>query len=338
MPTPADNTRSAFIPFAKSRLCRDFASPKRLYAPLVGKMTGCPNRIDLIGFLNVRSSFTFRGGSLLLSRQFGQAKRWVDHYSHIDGFIYPPISQTASLDAKTGRTRRIPKTKRPTLMHQVPASHELRLDGVEDMQEARSALGGFVILCFSYLYGTRLQFWDWWLDGRIPVKSTIDIYVTQSAAESFLTKAIRTWKLLDNHCKLVASNALYLHSKAGAAEWDWERFQLEYIVSDACYYIARVKDGCRASGHGNRFKALCSTYGLKYNSNWIKLFVRLRNELFHEALWDQGQANTARSASSFMAWHHLRRLNHRLIASMFAGKSEYTKSPWWFHGSYEFNV
>lgn len=293
-------------------------------------MTECQNRIDLIGFLNVPASFTFTGGALLLSKQFNQAKRWVDLHSHKDGFIYPPISQTANLDLKAGKTHRIPKTERPALLHRVPPSHLLHLDGIKDMQKARSGLAGFVILCFSYLYGTRLQFWDWWLDGRIPVKSTIDINVTKSVAESFLTKAIRTWKLLDRRCKLVASNALYLHSKAGAAEWDWERFQLEYIVSDACYSIAKVKDGCHANGHGKRFKALCSTYGLKYKSNWVKLFVRLRNELFHEALWDQGQANTARSGASFMASYHLRRLNHRLIASILSGQSEYTKSPWWF--------
>lgn len=257
--------------------------------------------------------------------------------SHRRFYLSPDISN-CQLGCENRKNSENPQNETPHPYASSTSLPRVTIGRSRGYARGQSALGGFVILCFSYLYGTRLQFWDWWLDGRIPVKSTIDIYVTQSAAESFLTKAIRTWKLLDNHCKLVASNALYLHSKAGAAEWDWERFQLEYIVSDACYYIARVKDGCRASGHGNRFKALCSTYGLKYNSNWIKLFVRLRNELFHEALWDQGQANTARSASSFMAWHHLRRLNHRLIASMFAGKSEYTKSPWWFHGSYEFNV
>jgi len=303
---------------------------------LATKMTRSEH--DHIGFLNVPTSFKFSGGLLLLSKEFDQAKRWMERYANKDGFLYPPLSRTARLNPQTGKATTIPRTKRPALLHRVPNSHELILEGVKDIQKARSSLAGFVMLCFSYLYGTRLQFFDWWVDGRVPLKSTINVRVTQSAAEAFLSKAIHTWRQLDRRRKRVASNALYVYSKAGSAEWDWERFQLEYIVSDACYSIAEAKDGCRANGHGKRFKALCSTYGLKYNSQLIRLFVKLRNNLFHEALWDGGQPNTARSGNSFMASHHLRRFNHKLIASIFAGQSKYTKSAWWFIDPDDFTV
>ncbi len=300
-------------------------------------MSDANPEIERIGFLNAPTNFVFDGGKLLLLPDFRKIKRWVERHANLDGFIYPPMSYRARVNPSTGRKTRVSKTRKPALLHPVPPSHQLILDGVTDMQKARSSLSGFVVQCFAFLYGTRLQFWDWWFEGRVPITPTVNVIVTQTAAERFVSKAIRTWKSLDTRSQMVATNLLYIFSKAGSVEWDWERFQLEYIVTDACYAIAnrRVHSGIT---HSKRIQTLCSRYELSYNLDLISTFIRLRNDLFHEALWDGASIHSAGSSESSMASGHFRRFNHRLIASIFAGPSDYTRSDWWFLGPDNFQV
>jgi hypothetical protein len=293
---------------------------------------------DRIGFLNVASNFTFDGGSLTMCAEFPKAKRWVDKYANEDGYVYPPIVQDVQVDLWTGKKARLPKTKRPTLLHRLPPSHELALKGVRDIQKSRLGLSGFVTQCFGFLFGTRLQFFDWWLEGRIPIKSTSNVYVDRKTAESFVSKAIDTWKKFDRRNKRAVSNLLYLYAKSGSLEWDWERFQMEYTVFDACYALMKRGRLVGHSPHGLRFKSVCQSHGLKYNGRLVRKFVQLRNDLLHEALWDGGQINTARGLAAFMASYHLRRFNHRLITAILTGRTEYTSSPWWFLATRVFRV
>jgi len=190
----------------------------------------------------------------------------------------------------------------------------------------------------AWLFSTRLQFSDWWVEGRIPIKPTTNVHVNLQTAENFVSKAIRTWKKLHRRDKMIVSNMLYLYSKSGSVEWDWERFQMEYTVFDACHAIVSRQQSWPYIPHKKRFKKVCQFHGLRYNGRLVQKFVYLRNNLIHEALWDGGQVHTARSSASFMASYHLRRFNHRLITAILTGRSEYTSSPWWFLGTFAFKV
>jgi hypothetical protein len=77
---------------------------------------------------------------------------------------------------------------------------------------------------------------------------------------------------------------------------------------------------------------MCEKYGILNNPDLTKTFVTLRNDLFHEALWDLGQPGTVRSSIAYYAPYNLRRFNHRLLTAIFSGTSEYTKSDWWYMG------
>jgi len=293
--------------------------------------------VDHIGFLNVPASFEFEGGRLTLSPDFADLKRDVDSYTNADGFVYPPMSYKAKLNPKTGSERKIPGTERPKFLHQLPPSHELYIDGTTDLIEARRSLAGFVMHCFAFLFGTRLQFHDWSFDGRIPMKSAVSTRPTKAQAEKFVSKAIQTWnEKLDDKSHTLATNVLFMFSRAASPEWDWEQFLFEYMVFDASYKLAESVDNCHAKRHEERFNAVIRQYGLKNNEDLIKGTVRLRNHLFHEALWDQGQPTTAQSSEAFFASHHLRRFNHRLITAILAGPSEYSSSGWWFMGTTAF--
>jgi len=293
--------------------------------------------VDRIGFLNVASSFEFEGGHLALSPNFVESKSRVDRYTNVDGFVYPPMVYKLKINPNTGKGRRIPRTERPKLLHQLPPSHDLSIDGTTDLIEVRKSLAGFVMHCFAFLFGTRLQFHDWWLDGRIPMQSTVNISPTKAQAENFVSKAIHTWnERLDDQSRRLASNILFMFSRAASPEWDWEHFLFEYIVFDASYKLAELVGDCHANSHAERFDAVIRQYGLKDNQDLIKGIVDLRNNLFHEALWDQGQPMTAQSSEAYFASHHLRRFNHRLISAILAGPSKYSASGWWFMDQFMF--
>jgi hypothetical protein len=271
--------------------------------------------IDKIGFLDVPTGFHFDGGTLTPIDQFEEAALWVRRHSNDDGFVYPPVNR--------GKTE---------LLQRLPPSHVLCVQRIKNPRTARTSLAGFIMHCFGYLYGTRLQFWDWWHENRVPIKSTINVHISAPAAEQFLSNAIATWKRLDSHRRLIASNMLFLHCRAGSAQWDWDKFLLEYIVNDACFEIAHKKDRCNAKRHKDQIDQLCATYDLASNVDWISQFVALRNDLFHKALWDNGHPFSPRTSVSWMAAHHLRQFNHRLITAIFSGPSEYSKSTWWYIG------
>ncbi|TSA19334.1 hypothetical protein D4R75_09990 [bacterium] len=287
--------------------------------------------IDHIGFLNISEDFAFDGGRLTCSPNFAESKQTVESRTNLDGYVYPWITHRARTNLRTGKTRKLAHTERQTLLHQMPVSHDLVMEGTSDPIEARKFLSGFVMHCFSFLYGTRLQFHDWWLDGRIPMKSTVDVNVRLSAVDRFVSSAIHTWReKLDDRQRMVASNVLFLFAKSGSLEWDWEKCQMEYIVFDATFSLGWNKPF--NPPHAQRFEAICETYGLLNNPDLTKLFVTLRNDLFHEALWDSGQPGTARSSIASYAPYNLRRFNHRLLTAILSGTSEYTKSDWWHMG------
>ena len=295
-------------------------------------------KVNQIGFLDVASDFTFKGGTLTLSSEFRKAKRWVERNVNEDGFVYPGTSYKVGMDLETRCGTRISKTTRPALLYRMPPSHDLILKGARNVQKSRLGIAGFVTQCFAFLFGTRLQFSDWWVEGRIPIKSTVNVHVAHHAAEEFLSKAISTWKAFNRRDRIIASNMLYLFAKSGSLEWDWERFQMEYTVFDTCFALASRRQPWSGRSHKERFKNVCKFYGLRYNESLVRKFVYLRNDLIHEALWDGGQVNTARGSFSSIASYHLRNLNHRLITAMLTSKTEYTQSPWWFSGTFAFKA
>ena len=169
------------------------------------------------------------------------------------------------------------------------------------------------------------------------MRSTVNTTPTKTQAEQFVSKAGLTWnEKLNDRQRMVASNALFLYSRAGSLDWDWDRFQMEYIVFDSACSLSGDKSS--TGPHGKRFLAMCDRYGLKYSRDLMKRFVGLRNDLFHEALWDLVQPTTARSSESLYASFNLRRFNHRLLTAILSGPSEYTSSAWWYLGTAAFKL
>jgi len=211
---------------------------------------------DSFGFLFEKLNVSFDGGSVTTREDFVKARKWVNSQVNKDGYLYPSTSYAVTKDIKSEKWKRVPKTTRPAKFFHMPPSHEISMLNPTDQKSDRYGLAGFVVQSLAFLYGTKLQFWDWFIEGRVPVKTqTINIALTASDVEMFFGRAVPTWKDYSHINKKRMVNLLFVHSVAGAVEWDWQRFQLEYMVTDACYRIALDVKKCSAPRHEDRLQS-----------------------------------------------------------------------------------
>jgi hypothetical protein len=297
------------------------------------------NQIDSFGYLSERLDFSFDGGSVRTRDDFVKARNWINSQTNKDGYLYPSTSYTVTKDINSKKWKRIPRTSRPAKLFHMPPSHNIALINSSVQKSDRYGLAGFVVQSLAFLYGTKLQFWDWFIEGRVPTKTqTINLALFPSDVEMFFERAVPTWQSLSDLNKKRMVNLLFVHCIAGAVEWDWQGLQLEYMVTDACYRIAHNMGKCKAGRHEDRLTALCDSFELAKDDHWFDFIIRLRNDLFHETLWDGGRPFTSQSSESFYAPLHLRRFNHRLVTAILCGPGRYTKTRWTSIGTYAFFI
>lgn len=285
------------------------------------------------GFLNQKGTYRFDGGEIAPCEDFDQSRLWIAKYAHRDGFLYPPISRTGPVDGEP-----LPNTERPARLHQLPISHTLRLDSEKEPSDRHRTEASVVIQLIAYLNGTWLQFGDWWFDARVPLDRQRR-GCSHVTAEHFLSHGYKTWRQWPDQARTRFATTLFMFNRAPSYEADWEHFSVEYMVFDALYRTAtEIMPVSKSGGHAERIDQLCRTLGLRENAELSKEFVRLRNDLFHEALWDSGQPGAARSGEAFMSQFWLRWLNERLVSAILGYKNDFLRSPWWSRGTYAFET
>ncbi len=292
---------------------------------------------DFFGYLPYESQISFTGGKVSPRQDFHDVVAWVNKHSNLDGFLYPPNEQQLRTDdISSEEWQAVPNTQRPALLHRIPPSHELCLDSLAEAEDARKSSGSFIIYLLAYLFGVRLQFCDWWFDGRIPVKSTHNIRPTKKTVEKFLSHCYQLWKSWPATEQKLITNVLYMHSRAPSYEWDWEQFTIEYMVVDGCWRLAEQQYNLRKCGHKERINVLCRKFDIPLNEALVKNIVELRKNLFHETLWDNSQPCTATNGPGFAASLHIRKLNQRLIPAILRYDTQYVRTPWWIMGTFSF--
>ena len=300
---------------------------------------------DEVGFLPYALPIEFVGGSIRPLSNFRESEETVRKVQNRDGFVYPPTEVShrgTPIPGKPYRTeddlewRVIPNTRRPALLHKIlPPSHELIIYHPPLGADFRTSDGGFLMHLAGYVFGVRLQFSDWWLDGRIPVRSTHNVHASRSRLGEFFTHSYREWRRLDAQSRLLMINILYMNARSPSYEWEWERFTVNYMVFDALYKFAgtvqKVRDKLkgRHRPHKTRLSAMCKRFKIRQRKVHQDLIWSLRNDLFHEALWDKGQPCSTSDAKAFMAADHLRRLNQRLVPAVLGFPTEYIRTAWW---------
>lgn len=292
-----------------------------------------------LGFLPIKNTIHFSGGAFVLLENYQAGADAVRVRTNADGFVYPPLEKrmrASQPKVQDGNVlpedqwdwEEVPKTERPAHLHRLPPSHELQLDEPPFENNLRKHDGAFLMYLAGYLYGYRLQFHDWWFDGRVNMTSSHNINGRDEKATDFLTKSYANWKTWNSDVRKHFTNILYMNSRSELYEWDWERFMIAYMVFDACYAYAEQRGVVRSRTHTGRLEAMCKQYGLYFDAVVSKKIVDLRNNLFHEALWDGGQPCNSGGQSSFELTEFLRGINHRLVPALLGYPTNYIGSRW----------
>jgi hypothetical protein len=286
------------------------------------------------GFLCQKVTYDFVGGTIAPLPGFGDGKKWIAHYAHKEGFLYPPIVESRNEKGET-----VANTRRPAHLHRVPPSHELNLGPVQQQEDRSRPHASLIIHLVGYLHGTCVQFEDWWFDARVPLGEKHNIHFVRKTAEHFLSHAYTTWRQWPQPVRRRFTNILFMLNRAPSYESDWEHFLSEYMVLDACHRTAEdLGVAPKRGGHAERIDRLCRVYNLMQNPGLTREIVRMRNDLFHEALWDRGQPGTATTSGSPFFPLHLRRLNQRLVLALLSYQNDYMRSGWWAMGTSNFGI
>ena len=131
---------------------------------------------------------------------------------NIDGFIYPPSEHRVELDIETMKVKRIiPNTERPSLLYKLSATHTIELHNPIYENDTRKWDLSFIIHLLLFILGVRLQFHDWWFEGRIPIKNTNNIYASPPVVNEFINNSYEVWKNWKEMHKKWIINLLSMH-------------------------------------------------------------------------------------------------------------------------------
>jgi hypothetical protein len=277
--------------------------------------------IDRFGFVDRRLDLIISRGQIRTLPEFEDATAWMQRYANEDGYVYPPIQ---------GLSHKVEGTERLVSLHRIPATHEIRLfEALPDLTAGRYGEGGFIAHFLGFLLGWRSQFFDWWVDGRVPTSSHHDYFIPGSAdvVSSCLDRARSRWASWPQRQRTVFLNALFLHNRTKVYQWDSERFLAEYQVLDAFYAVAKRCFGLKATTYRGRFKALCQRFELFSDDSIAKRISSLRDDLIHSALWADQVPGTAPEGAFLMPiWLH--HFDQRLGLAMLGLDGQYVRSNW----------
>jgi hypothetical protein len=245
----------------------------------------------VFGFLPLKWTIEFDIGKIVPIAAFDAVLKSVNRRLHKDGYLYPPMTKTVITDMAGKYVRTVPKTKRPAHLHPVPPSHELSLSLRTADANVREGTAGFVIHYLALLLDTRLQFADWRFDGRIPMRRIGALIYDPLGAGKELSLAYGAWSKWPEAEQRRFVTLLYMHSRAAVYQWDWEEFTIRYMVLDSCWKMAEQLFGLKAKKHTDRISVLCRFLSVDLNNQFINVekMSELRNDLFHEALWQRSR-------------------------------------------------
>jgi hypothetical protein len=289
--------------------------------------------LDSFGWVPTLPLLEFAIGTVRPLPHIGEIKDRLEQLASPDGYFYG-----GDEEEKAGPV---------SFLRRIPASHEIRLpDCASDQSAARYGEAGLLAHLLGLLYGYRVQFFDWWVEGRLRSQSETDHSPPGANHASLcVERALAAWRQWPDRQRTVMINALYLHARADVYQQEWERFQAEYQVVDAVYSVARAVGQLppppkrrRDHAHKERMATLCTALGLANDSDKLEAIVALRNELLHEALWDGRMPGEARGEVSFRAPYWLHKFSRRALLATLGLRGTYIGSPWWMLGSFQFDA
>jgi len=282
--------------------------------------------IDYFGFLPVPGEIEFSHGVVTPSPEIRNIVSEVRKEACRDGYIYPPLLKNAE-NISTDDSRKYCNWGPPEPYYHLPATHSLTLSlSQKSGQEPRYGLAGFIAHFLGFLFGYRVQFYDWRFEGRVNISSSCTHSPPHlEQVTCLLESGIKIWSNWGLRKKTIAINALYLHARTSSYENEWEQFQSEYQIIDAVCYLAKVAN----HSHSQRLKKLCEKYSIPVDEEKFKTIVDLRNDLLHEAIWDGRMPGEIRSQFSLDASSWLHKISKKALLASFDVKGQFIERNWW---------
>jgi hypothetical protein len=97
--------------------------------------------------------------------------------------------------------------------------------------------------------------------------------------------------------------------------------------------MARKLNGWKRGHHSERFYTLFRYFGIPNKEEDIVEIINLRNNLFHESLWEEGQPCSG-GTKGYRQTNNLRRINERLISAISGCETGFIQTKWWYDGQY----
>ncbi len=254
----------------------------------------------------------------------------INRVIEFDDAAFQPLAgldeTIAAVSANPDEGRR---SDRAAHLYKLPLSHTVTLHATPLSSNFRRDDGAFLVHFLGHMFCYRLQFENWWHDGRTPMHGRRWSVLRQSEERRILSTAYSRWRAWQETERTRFTNLLYMHVRSFSYEWDWERFTLRYMVFDGCYKTATAL-GLRVDRvtHEVRLHAMLSHFQMPEDPAIVSRLVKLRNDLFHEALWDGSQPGTG-SREGFSQADNLWRINDRLLFALAGYDGPYLSSAWW---------
>lgn len=263
----------------------------------------------------------------------------IQKESNKDGFYYPPQVASYNVDLLTNKLQeKIERSEKPASVFFLPPSHQICIQQPICKDGEKGTDKALIIYLLAYIYGTKLQPSKWKFDDRVPIKSINNIYITDATCLDFLRHTYEWWGSLTETQRIKFVNILYVYTRARSLEWDWDAFLHQYMVFDALYnFYCEFIPPTKNPKLGGRFNILCDAYSV-FNEELVNRIYNARNNLFHEAMWVESMIGFGSpDRDAYQLPLHLARLNARLICGITGYRNEYTRSPWWVMGTFEFD-
>lgn len=293
------------------------------------------------GFLNNSYIFEFDSVKIEPLPDFDEISKNVIENSNIDGFIYPPEINRVELDPITNqKIKDIPRTGRPASVFNLPPSHSINIQTSENIDDPIISHEALFVHSLAFLYGTRLQFKEWRFDGRVPIKPTNNWYLKNETALNFLSHIYDFWSSLNRKNRKAIINFLYVHTYTRSLERQWNTFIHGYMLTDAIwrFWCDNNEKPKKRIKHKDRITFLCDFFNINYKKDDIKLITDIRNELFHESLWTGNIIGHGFPEGEQENAHiKLMKLNERLICSVIGYNNKFSRTPWAYLGTWEFD-
>ena len=154
-----------------------------------------PTLATRFGFLSEPFSMSVATVRIEPLPDYGERRAWYKANAHADGFFYPPQIAHYKRTYDGARGRKLPHTTRPAGVYKLPASHAIEISApIEQNQPYSDA--NFLIQILGFIFGTRLQFEEWRLDGRVPTKSVLNVSIENATRAHFVEHMYRWWRTL----------------------------------------------------------------------------------------------------------------------------------------------